>query len=125
MEKLLAALLLLVGAVNFLPLAGVLGADKLTVLYGLSFQGSDLAILMRHRAILFGLIGAFIMLSAFRPVLRPYAIVAGFVSMLSFVALALAAGDYNAYLGKVVMVDVAASVVLAAASALYLLRRPS
>lgn len=125
MEKLLVALLLMAGAVNLLPVIGVLGADQLTALYGLSFQSSDLSILMRHRAVLFGLIGGFIVLSAFKPALRAYAMAAGFVSMLSFVVLALAAGDHNAYIRKIVLVDIAASVALAAALVLHLTRRTS
>ena len=122
MEKLLMGLLLLVGAVNALPLAGVLGADKLTLLYGLSFEDGNLSILMRHRAVLFGLIGSFIILSAFKPALRSYAIGAGFVSMLSFVLLAITAGDYSAYVRKIVLVDIAASIALAVALALHLTR---
>lgn len=125
MEKLLIALLLLVGAVNFTPLVGVLGADKLASLYGLSFQDGDLSILMRHRAVLFGLLGGFIMLSAFKPALRPYAIGAGFVMTLSFVALACATGDYNAHIGKIVFADIASAVALAVALALHLTRRSS
>ncbi|MGH8528805.1 MAG: phosphopantetheine adenylyltransferase [Nevskiales bacterium] len=123
MEKILIALLLLVGLVNIAPLAGVLGADKLSALYGISFADGNLAILMRHRAVLFGLIGGCILLSAFTPALRPYAIAAGFVSMLSFVALALASGDYNPQLRKIVIADSAASFALALALIIYLTRR--
>ncbi len=125
MEKLLIALLLLVGAVKFLPLVGVLGPHQLTSLYGIPFEGSDLSILMRHRAALFGFIGGFIMLAAFKPELRPYAIAAGFISTLSFVALVFSAGDYNAHLRKIAITDIVLAVALAAALALHLAGRRS
>lgn len=123
MEKILVVLLLLVSAVNIAPLVGVLGPDKLTSLYGLSFADGNLAILMRHRAVLLGLVGGFILWSVFTPALRAYAIAAGFVSMLSFVALAFATGDYNMQIRKVVVADIAASVALVVALAIHLARR--
>lgn len=123
MEKTLVVLLLAVGVVTFLPLVGVLGPSQLTSLYGLAFEGSDLSILMRHRAVLFGFIGGFIMLSAFKPELRAYGIAAGFISALSFVALTLSVGDYNTQLKKVMLTDVVLVLMLTAALVLHLLRR--
>lgn len=123
MEKLLMALLLAVGLVKFLPLVGALGPNQLSSLYGLSFEGSDLSILMRHRAVLFGFIGGLIMWSAFQPALRPYAFVAGFISTLSFVALALSVGDYNAQLRKVMIADVVLALILTVALVIHLSKR--
>lgn len=123
MEKLLIGALLLAGIINLLPVVGLAGPERLAALYGLRFDDASLAILMRHRAVLFGLVGGFMVLSAFKPVLRPYGIAAGLVSMLSFVWLAIAAGDYNAQIRKVVVVDVAAAAVLLLAAILYYWRR--
>ena len=55
MRYLVSAMLTVVAVINLLPLSGVLGTDRLHALYGVSFDEPNLAILMRHRAVLFGL----------------------------------------------------------------------
>lgn len=108
MNLLVAAMLLVVGVIHLLPLAGVRGAASLASLYGLAFDDPNLAILMRHRAMLFGLLGVFLVGAAFRPAWRTTALVAGFVSVLSFLALAWSTGGYNAQIARVVVADVVA-----------------
>jgi hypothetical protein len=119
LSKALAALLLLVGFINFAPIAGVLGADKMAGLYGVPLEGADLAILMRHRAVLLGIVGAFVMASALVREWRSAAIAMGFASMASFVLLAWLEAPHNANIAKVVLADVAASVLLGAAAAIH------
>ncbi len=119
MDKVLAFALLVTGALNFYPLVGVLGGARLQALYGLPLQDANLLILMRHRAVLFGLLGAFIVAAAFKPAWQSPAIVAALVSMLSFVVLA-SGQDCNAALRKVVIADIVASALLGGA---WLLRR--
>jgi hypothetical protein len=97
---------------------GVLGVARLEALYGVVIQDPNLAILMRHRAVLFGIVGGLLALAAFYPPARPLAIPAGLVSMLAFVAIAGSVGDYNPLLRRVVIVDVAASLALVAAAVL-------
>ena len=67
MQKAIAGLLIVVGLIQIAPVTGVLGADRLSELYGLSFDEPNLAILMRHRAVLFGLLGAFLIYAAICP----------------------------------------------------------
>jgi hypothetical protein len=74
---LIPATLIVAGLIHLLPLPGVLGSERLTTLYGLSFSESNLAILMRHRAVLFGLLGVVLIVAAFRPMLRTLAFLAG------------------------------------------------
>ncbi len=105
MQKLVAAMLVIVGIIHLLPLSGILGAERLTSLYGLSFEEANIAILMRHRAVLFGLLGLFFIIAAFRPPLQPLAFVAGFASVASFLALAYSVGGYNAGVARVVVAD--------------------
>ncbi len=112
MEKIITALLILVGAINFYPVIGVLSAQALTNLYQIDAQSGDLLILLRHRAVLFGLLGAFIIYSAFKPELQWLAIVFGLVSMLSFIVIAFLVGDYGAGIRKVIIADVLALVLL-------------
>ena len=106
------ALFVVVALVNLLPLSGVLGAARLEALYGMPFQDAGLLLLMRHRAVLFGLVGGLLLAAAFMPTLRRTAATIGLGSMLSFVALAFPPGEHAAALQRVVWVDVAASVLL-------------
>lgn len=57
MQKLITVLLIIVGTIHILPLSGVVGGARLASLYGMSFDEPNLAILMQHRAVLFGLLG--------------------------------------------------------------------
>ena len=116
---LLRAGLLVAALIHLLPLAGVLGAERLQALYGIAVQGPDLAILLRHRAVLFGLLGAFLLLAAFRPALQGLALVAGLASVLSFLALAWATPGHNAALARVVVADWVALAALGIAAAAW------
>lgn len=84
MRYLVSAMLVVVAVIHLLPLSGVLGSERLAALYGLSFNEPNLAILMRHRAVLFGLLGLFLLFAAFRPPFQTIAFMAGFVSVVSF-----------------------------------------
>ena len=120
MHYVVSASLLIVAAIHLLPLQGVLGSDRLVYLYGaLPFDEPNLAILMRHRAVLFGLLGLFLVVAAFRPALQTLAFIAGFVSVVSFLWLAWSVGGYNALLGRVFMADVVALICLAVGGAAH------
>ena len=123
MQKAIAGLLIVVGLIQLVPVVGVLGADRLSVLYGLSFDEPNIAILMRHRAILFGLLGSFLIYAAFRPAFRPSAIVAGFVSIISFIAIAWTAGAFNSAIRNLVNVDLIAAAFLSVALILFVIAR--
>lgn len=116
----IAGLLIIVGIIHVLPLSGVLGPERLSALYGMSFSDPDLVILMRHRAVLFGVLGGFFIYAGFKPALQPLAFVIGFVSVVSFIALAWSEGSYNEAIRKVVIADWVALACLVAASGLHL-----
>lgn len=119
-DKLITTVLLLVAAIHLAPAIGVLGRPRLAKLYGVSIEGPDLEILMRHRAILFGLLGVFLAFSAFTPALFAAGLVAAFISLASFVWLMFSVGKYNQSLRKLLMVDMVA-LVLVVIGALVLL----
>ena len=123
MEKIVTGLLVLVGIIHLLPVSGVLGAERLLALYGVSLNDPNLLILMRHRAVLFGLLGLFMVYAAFKPSLQPLAFLAGFLSVVSFMAIAWSVGGYNEAIRKVVIADVVAVVALGIAGVLYALSR--
>lgn len=116
----LAAALLLTGVINILPVVGVLGGERLQSLYGMAFDDPALRVLMRHRAVLFGLLGGAMIAAAFIPHWRLPLAIAGLISMLSFIALAWIEGGGNAAIHRVVMADVIASLLLAPALLLSL-----
>ena len=118
MRTVTTALILGAGVVNLLPAIGAFSAERLQSLYGVIIDDPNLAILMRHRAVLFAIVGALLVASAFHPALRHVAFAAGFVSMGSFVALAFLIGDYNPALRRIVWVDVIASLGLVVAAVL-------
>lgn len=121
MQKVVASLLVLVGVIHLLPVTGVLGAERLSALYGISFHDQNIAILMRHRALLFGLLGLLLIYAAFQPALQPLAFIAGFVSVVSFIAIAWSVGGYNEAVRRVVIADLVAVVCLCVAGILYLI----
>jgi len=108
----------LVGIIHLLPVVEVLGGERLSALYGLPLEAPDIAILMRHRDVLFGLLGLFFIYAGFYPAYQLLAFIVGFVSVLSFIALALSVGGYNAEIGRVVIADIVALVALVVAALL-------
>lgn len=121
MRYIVTAMLILVAVIHLLPLSGVLSSERLAALYGLSFTEPNLEILMRHRAVLFGLLGAFLLYAAFHPALQMYALIAGFVSVVSFLYLAWSVGGYNEQLGRVFIADVVALIGLIIGLFVYML----
>ncbi len=114
MRFVVPAVLLIVALIHALPLVGVMGAARLTQLYGIDVQDPTLELLLRHRAVLFGLLAAFLAYAAFRPELHRLALIAGFISVASFLVLARLASAYNPELSTVVRADWLALVLLAA-----------
>jgi len=123
MLKYIPAVALLIAAViHLLPITGVAGGARLTTLYGLDFSDPSLQILMRHRAVLLGLLGAYLAFAAFVPAHRTVAFTAGFVSVLAFLALSFASGNYNPAITRVVAADLVALVALVAGVAVHMSR---
>lgn len=117
MRFLISLSLLITGIIHLLPVTGVLGIEKLLMLYGTSFDDPSLAILMRHRAVLFGLLGALFIFAAFKPALQSLAFTFGFVSVLSFLWLAWSTGNYSDQVHRIVMADLVALACLTIGSA--------
>jgi hypothetical protein len=122
MRYVVTAALIVVGIIHLLPLSGVLGADRLQALYGIAVDEPNLAILMRHRAVLFGLLGGFFVVAAFVPSMQPIAFVLGFLSVFSFLLLAWTTGGYNANVARVVTADIVALVALVVGVVAFLVK---
>ena len=119
MRYLVSAMLVIVAIIHLLPLSGAIGSERLASLYGISFDEPNIAILMRHRAVLFGLLGLFMLFAAFAPRFQLAAFVIGFVSVVSFLWLASSVGGYNAAIGRVVTADIVALACLVVGAGAY------
>lgn len=106
--------LLVSGLIHLLPVPGVMGAQSLTRLYGIQVADPNTAILLQHRALLFGLLGILMLIAIAVPSIRVIVIVAALFSAASFIGIALWVGGYNAALSRVVTTDIVASILLAA-----------
>jgi hypothetical protein len=115
LSKAIVAGLVVAGVINLLPLSGVLGRSWLTSLYGLEIGSADLEILLRHRAVLFGILGALLLASVFIAGWRSAAVFAAALSMASFIVVALIVGGYGPPIRTIIVADVIGLVALAPA----------
>ena len=120
MSQVITGLLIVVGLINILPVLGVLSADRLVQAYGVPVAAADLEILLRHRALLFGVLGGFILYAAFLPAFQPAAMTMAAISMVGFALLVWSVGGYNANLARVLAIDLVGIVCLAIAAGLSL-----
>lgn len=119
-RALVSMLLVVVGIIHLLPLPGVFGSSQLSALYGLDLGDPNLAILLRHRAVLFGLLAIACLTAAFRRDWQDTVIAATGVSAVAFLLIAGTTGQYNAAIGRVVTADIVAVACLVMAASLRL-----
>lgn len=119
--------LLVAGLIHLLPVPGVMGVSTLARLYAVEVNDPNTAILLQHRALLFGVLGVLMLSAIALPWLRITVLTVALFSAASFVVLAMAVGGYNPAIGRVVVADVVASVLLAAGlvAELWLIGRKS
>lgn len=114
----ITGLILVAGFINFAPLIGVISRSRLTKLYSLDFSDPALELLMRHRAVLFGIVGGFMIFAAFNAQWQKHAIIMGLISMVSFLVLArLIPGSAN-NLGSIIWAEIMGILCLVGASIL-------
>ena len=106
MGKVLTLCLVVVGLINFIPVVGVLSAAQLENAYQITLLSADMEVLMRHRALLFGLLGGLVLFSAFKAVYQNVAMVMAGISMVGFALLVLSVEAVNPAVFKVLLVDV-------------------
>lgn len=102
-----AAVLLIVGALNLIPGAGLLGPERLADLYGVTGSDESVLVLLRHRALLLAMLGLFLVLAAFRADWRRPALIAGLLSNVVFVLLTKAEPT-TAEIARVATIDLVA-----------------
>lgn len=111
-HRIAAAALLVAGIVHLLPLSGALGGPRLEVLYGVVPDDATTVLLLRHRAVLFGLLGAGLLVAAFRPAWHVAACALALVSVVSFLLLAPGDAALTPAVARVLLVDRVVGVLL-------------
>ncbi len=122
MGYVVSAMLVVVAIIHLLPVSGVISGARLQALYGIPVAEPNLLILMRHRAVLFGILGVYFLAAAFHPPLQTLAFVAGFASVVPFLWLAKSVGGYNSQVARVYRADVVALLCLVVGVAAYAMR---
>ena len=120
MRYLWTCLVLVAAAINLAPLLGAFAPERMTALYGVNLDDPNLQVLMRHRAVLFGIVGGLLLVAAFHPPLRTIGYAVGFASMLSFLLIAWLVGGYSAEIQRVILLDVVGIAALAGAGLVHL-----
>jgi len=120
--RIITGLMLVVAVIHLLPISGFFGVERLASLYEIEVADGNLEILMRHRAMLFGILGGFLAYAAFNPTIQPIAFLAAFVSMASFFFLSFSVGEFNDAIRKAIIADIVASVALLGAIVLYVVK---
>ena len=105
LETLQSLCVTLVGLINIAPVLGMVSTRGMEKAYDVELPSPDLQILMRHRALLFGLVGGFVLYSVFVPIHQPAALALAGISMGGFIASARSVGGHNPALKKVVAAD--------------------
>ncbi|NLE78765.1 MAG: hypothetical protein GX610_04140 [Rhodococcus sp.] len=117
-EFVVQSLFVVIGAIHVVPGVVAVSVEKTRSAYGLEAGNRDLALLLRHRAVLLVLVGVAMIAGAFVPDLRVPALVVGGASMLTFVAFASRSGVLTPQIRRIVRVDIVGLVVLTAAALL-------
>ena len=112
METIFRISLLIAGGINILPAILTFSPEKLSRSYGIEIPNADFELLLRHRAVLFGIVGGIMIYSAISKKYYSISVTIGLVSMISFVILYFLIGGINADLGKIMKIDLVAILVL-------------
>lgn len=124
MKLVLSVLLTIVAIIHLLPLVGVISRQRINSGYGIETTDLNVAILMRHRAVLFGMLGSFLLCAAWLPAYQGLGLLAGLISVISFLLIAWSEGDVNPQLQRVIAADYVALACLILGSMIYCLRPP-
>ena len=113
MELIYRITLFVAGLINLLPSMLAFLPGKISKSYGIEIPNANYELLLRHRAILFGIIGGLMIFSSIVKKYYEIATIAGLISMTSFILLYfLIDKDISSELKKVMAIDIFASLIL-------------
>jgi hypothetical protein len=116
-EWILRGIFAAIGILHLLPALGLLGRETLQRTYGIFLADANLVLLMRHRAVLFGILAAACFTAIVRSDWRMPIAIAAWLSMASFVALFLLEPGATA-LRRIFLADVCGLVPISVAIAM-------
>ncbi|BDT93746.1 hypothetical protein IFM12275_37220 [Nocardia sputorum] len=106
------SLLAAAGLLNTAPAIGAVAPQGMYAAYGIAAADRDLEVVLRHRAVLFAVVGIGLLLAILRPALRPIAVCANAISFGGFLVLVIAGGPVGPGLMRVAAFDVVGLVAL-------------
>jgi len=119
MEKLFRISLFISGVINFIPSILAFLPQRLANSYGIELSNANFELLLRHRAVLFGIIGGVMIYAAISKKYYRISVSMGLISMISFVVLFMSIQKINAELETVMKLDVLAIFILLVGMILY------
>jgi hypothetical protein len=122
MELIYRITLFVAGLINLLPSMLAFLPDKISKSYGIEIPNANYELLLRHRAILFGIIGGLMIFSSIVKKYYEIATIAGLISMTSFILLYfLIDRGISSELKKVMLIDILASLILLIGLVIFLI----
>ncbi|MDX1960043.1 MAG: hypothetical protein SFU98_15860 [Leptospiraceae bacterium] len=113
MELVFRITLFLSGIINILPSLLAFLPERISKSYGIEIPNSNYELLLRHRAVLFGIVGGLMIYSSIFKEYYEISTIIGLISMISFIILYFLIGKgINSELKKVMVADVIATVIL-------------
>ena len=119
MEHIFRISLFIAGIINFIPSLIAFWPDKISKSYGIEIPDSNFELLLRHRAILFGIVGGLMIFSVFSKKYYDLSVILGLISMVSFLILYFSIDGINKELAIVMKLDAFAIVILIIGYLLY------
>ncbi len=120
MESFFRITLVISAIINLLPFVLAFFPKKIGKSYGIELPNINYELLMRHRAVLFGIVGGFLLFSGITGKYYHTSTTFGLISMLSFMILYLSIkGEFSLELKKVFLIDCFASILLISGFAAY------
>lgn len=120
MNRFVGAVLALAAVIHITPGFGVLGSSALGSLYGVNVGDPNIELLLRHRAVLFGILGLGFAAAAARHEWRTVGLTVAIVSTVSFIVLAVVTPDRTVQVDRVILVDGVLVVLLIVAAAVHI-----
>ncbi|MEV6427562.1 hypothetical protein [Nocardia sp. NPDC051463] len=105
-----SGLLVAAGLLNVVPMLGAISPHWDRSAYGIDAVSGDVEVLLRHRGLLFGIVGVGLVVAVYLPHLRNAAMTA---NATSFIILVLAQPSGNSSLDRIAWFDVAGLIALA------------
>lgn len=123
MELIFRITLFIAGLINLLPSLLAFFPEKIANSYGINVPNANYELLLRHRAVLFGIIGGLLIYSAVAKKYYEIATTVGLISMISFIVLYfLIEKDISLELKKVMTIDIIATLILCFGLFLFLIK---